>query len=141
MEDKTPEIDEYISSKLYSVPYVNGKGYRIGNYIVYINKDKLPFSSFDQVDNFLINLFDYAEQVKKSRTTTTKEFNKQFFKNYKIPGIKFKPIKYIKKTSEESEEGGPGKKNGGKSKKGKKSTSKKSTSKKSKSSTRKSYTK
>jgi len=124
MEDKNPEIKEYISSKLYSLPYINGKGYRIGNHIVYINKDKLPFSSFDQVDNFLINLFNYAEEVKKSRTTTTKEFNKKFFKNYKIPVVKFKPIKYRKKTGEEKDkeeaEVEPEKKSGGKSKKGRK---------------------
>jgi hypothetical protein len=62
----------------------------------------LPFSSFDQVDHFLINLFKYAKKVPNNKEPTV-DFNKKFFKHYKKEVVLFKPIKYRKQTKEEAE--------------------------------------
>jgi hypothetical protein len=102
------DIEHYINLKLYPVPYVNNQGYRIGNYHIEFDtkKSPLPFSSFDQVDHFLINLFDYAKKVPKNKKPT-KDFNKQFFKYKYKKLVLFKPIKYIteaeKKKRDEAE--------------------------------------
>lgn len=55
------EPEPNIKTKLYSLPYVNDKGYRVGNYMVVVNTDNLPFSSFDEVDHYIYNLFNYAK--------------------------------------------------------------------------------
>jgi len=104
-EEKKPEdIDHYIKLKLYPVPYVNNQGYRIGNYHIEFDtkNSPLPFSSFDQVDHFLINLFKYAKKVPNNKEPTV-DFNKKFFKHYKKEVVLFKPIKYRKQTKEEAE--------------------------------------
>jgi len=109
--DNKNEIINYITTKLFTIPYVNSKGYKIGNYIVYINKDKLPFSSTDQVDNFLVNLFNYAQEIKKKTSqVTTKDFNKRFFKNHKDPVVSFIPIAYKADKSDKNVKGGKSKK-------------------------------
>jgi hypothetical protein len=92
------DIQQYINLKLYSLPYVNDYGYRIGNYHVKIDttRSPLPFSTFDQVDHFLVNLFNYAKEVPNNKNPTS-EFNKKFFKNYEKKIVLFKPIKYTKK--------------------------------------------
>ena len=119
-EEKKPEddIEQYIKLKLYSIPYVNDKGYRIGNYHIEFDtrNNPLPFSSFDQVDHFLINLFKYAKEVpNKDKKLTTEQFNKKFFKHHKKNVVLFKPIKYRRQTEEEAdaEKEKPGEKKGG----------------------------
>jgi len=101
MEEELKDIDHYIKVKLYPVPYVNNQGYRIGNYhITFDNKNSpLPFSSIDQVDHFLINLFKYAKEVPNNKDPT-KDFNKKFFKGYERNVVLFKPIKYRKQKQE-----------------------------------------
>jgi hypothetical protein len=110
-EKSLRQISNYITTKLYPVPYVNGKGYRIGNFNVLIDKRKLPFSSFDQVDHFLYNLFDYVKTPKNKKKSNkpndnsndylpTDEFNKQFFKNYKEKILTVTPVNYQKKVDE-----------------------------------------
>jgi len=96
------DIEHYINLKLYPVPYVNNQGYRIGNYHIEFDtkKSPLPFSSFDQVDHFLINLFDYAKKVPKNKKPT-KDFNEQFFKHKKKKLVLFKPIKYRRQRPDE----------------------------------------
>jgi hypothetical protein len=104
-EKMLDDIEHYIKLKLYPVPYVNNQGYRIGNYHIEFDtkNSPLPFSSFDQVDHFLINLFKYAKEVPNNKKAT-KEFNKQFFKHNTKKIVLFKPIKYRKQTEEEKEE-------------------------------------
>jgi hypothetical protein len=104
-EKQSDDIEQYIKLKLYPIPYVNDKGYRIGNYHIEFDtkKNPLPFSSFDQVDHFLINLFKYAKKVPKNKDPTEK-FNKQFFKHHTQKVVLFKPIKYRKQTEDEAEE-------------------------------------
>uniref|UniRef100_A0A6C0LC50 Uncharacterized protein n=1 Tax=viral metagenome TaxID=1070528 RepID=A0A6C0LC50_9ZZZZ len=107
-EEKKPDndINHYIKLKLYSIPYVNNKGYRIGNYHIEFDtkNSPLPFSSFDQVDHFLINLFKYAKEVpNKDKNLTTEQFNKKFFKHYKKDVVLFKPIKYKPKPKPQEE--------------------------------------
>jgi hypothetical protein len=85
-QEQSDDIEQYIKLKLYPIPYVNDKGYRIGNYHIEFDtkNNPLPFSSFDQVDHFLINLFKYAKEVpNKDKNLTTEEFNKKFFKHHK----------------------------------------------------------
>ena len=100
-QEEVKDIEQYITMKLFSVPYVNDKGYRIGNYHIVIDKKNLPFSDFDQVDHFLVNLFNYAKEVPDNKRPT-KEFNKKFFKNHKKDVVLFTPIKYRKQTEEEA---------------------------------------
>ena len=99
------ELGEYITTKLYSIPYVNSKGYRIGNFLIEINKNDLPFSTYDQVDHFLINLFDYARKAsdKDNKNVPPEVFNKNFLKNHKQVIASFKPVKYRKQTAQEAE--------------------------------------
>lgn len=117
-EEKKQEddIEHYIKLKLYSIPYVNDKGYRIGNYHIEFDtkNNPLPFSSFDQVDHFLINLFKYAKEVpNKDKKLTTEQFNKKFFKHHKKDVVLFKPIKYRKQTEEEAQKENADKSKGG----------------------------
>jgi len=99
-EIKDRDLGRYIKSKLYPIPYTNGKGYRIGNYHVMIDKDNLPFSTVDQVDHFLINLFDYVREYPNNKLPIG-EFNKKFFKNREENILVYTPIKYIEKIEEE----------------------------------------
>jgi len=99
------EISTYLTEKLYPLPYVNSKGYRIGNYHILINKDKLPFSSTDQVDHFLFNLFNYVKAVPHNNKPSN-EFNKEFFKNYKEDVLLFTPIKYPEDEKNGQKKGG-----------------------------------
>ena len=101
-QEELKDIEQYITMKLYSVPYVNDKGYRIGNYHIVIDKKNLPFSDFDQVDHFLINLFKYAKEVPNNKMPT-KKFNEKFFKNHPKKVVLFTPIKYRKQTKEEAD--------------------------------------
>jgi hypothetical protein len=104
-EERTDDIEHYIKLKLYSIPYVNDKGYRIGNYHIEFDtkNSPLPFSSLDQVDHFLINLFKYAKEVPKNKEPTA-DFNKKFFKHKKKNVVLFKPIKYITEAEKKKRE-------------------------------------
>jgi len=99
------DIEHYINLKLYPIPYVNDKGYRIGNYHIEFDtkNSPLPFSSFDQVDHLLINLFKYAKEVPNNKDPTA-DFNRKFFKHKTKQIVLFKPIKYRKQTKAEKEE-------------------------------------
>jgi len=98
-EDKKKELSNYITTRLYGLPYVNNQGYKIGNYVITINKDKLPFSSTDQVDHFLLNLFDYVKNVGLPADKQVPVDD--FFKNNK-DFFSFMPIKYL--TDEEKKQ-------------------------------------
>jgi hypothetical protein len=103
-QEQQDDIDHYIKLKLYSIPYVNDKGYRIGNYHIEFDtkNSPLPFSSLDQVDHFLINLFKYAKEVPNNKEPTA-AFNKKFFKHHKKNVVLFKPIKYRKQTQKDAD--------------------------------------
>jgi hypothetical protein len=102
--DKVKNLNEYIKGKAYPLPYVNNQGFRWGNFIIQIDHSKLPFSSTDQVDLYLMNLFDY---VKKAPNNTVnpknfnREFNGEFLKYNDVKIFSVKPIKYRKQTVEE----------------------------------------
>ena len=116
-EKMLDDIEHYIKLKLYPVPYVNNQGYRIGNYHIEFDtkNSPLPFSSFDQVDHFLINLFKYAKEVPNNKEPTA-AFNKKFFKNYPKQVVLFKPIKYITEVEKKKREGAEKSKGGRKTK-------------------------
>jgi hypothetical protein len=110
------DISTYITTKLYEIPYVNGKGYKIGKYHVVIDKKNLPFSSFDEIDHFLNNLFDYVKNAPNNNNPTA-DFNKQFFKNKKKKILLFTPVKYEEDYEDETKktDGGKSRKNRAKS--------------------------
>ena len=89
---KSPEFE--IESKVYPLPFVNSKGFRIGNYKVFVNTDLLPFTGLDQANHFLYNLFDY---VNYEGTPVEKNKKKDISKFFNSTNHKFKaftPIKY-----------------------------------------------
>jgi len=105
-EEKKPtkmQLGQYIKAKMFDIPYVNSKGYMVGNYKVKIDRDNLPFTSYDEVDHYLINTFNYVRKVPYTKKDL-KEFNKEFFKHNENVVSWFKPIKYRKQTVEEAEE-------------------------------------
>jgi hypothetical protein len=81
---------------------VNSKGFRIGNYHVIVNTDKLPFGSTDEADHFLYNLFDYInyEGTPKTSRKMVRKI-KDFFKNKQVNLTAFLPIKYPDPFQEE----------------------------------------
>jgi len=92
---KTVSPEFRVVSRVFPVPFVNSRGFRIGNYHVIVNKDNLPFNSIDEANHFLYNLFDWAayqgtpknEKVKKRDTNS-------FFSNKQTDLTAFTPIKY-----------------------------------------------
>jgi len=88
----TKSPDFVIESKVFPLPFVNSKGFRIGDYQVYVNTDLLPFSGLDQANHFLFNLFEYVNY--EGRPVDEKKDIRDFFKNEKEKFKAFTPIKY-----------------------------------------------
>lgn len=69
MSDKRPENtnDVEITTKIYPIAYKNRKGFRVGNMKVNFDTKNAPFTSEDQVDHYLSELFSYIKwaSVKK----------------------------------------------------------------------------
>ena len=89
---KSPEFE--IESKVFPLPFVNSKGYRIGDYQVYVNTDLLPFNGLDQANHFLYNLFDYVNYEGTPVDKNNKKDIQQFFNSTKHKFKAFTPIKY-----------------------------------------------
>jgi hypothetical protein len=91
-----------VVSRVFPAPFVNSKGFRIGNYHVIVNTDKLPFRSTDEADHFLYNLFDYInyEGTPKTSRKMARKI-KDFFKHKEVDLTAFLPIKYPDPFQEE----------------------------------------
>ena len=88
-----------ITSKVYPLPYVNSKGYRIGNYELTVDSDKLPFSAEDQANHYLYNLLDYVKNessmdISLKKTKKKEKTVRDFFKNKGNKFTTFTPIIY-----------------------------------------------
>jgi hypothetical protein len=89
----TPELNVY--SRVFPHPFVNSKGYRIGNWHVIVDTSKLPFNSIDEANHFLYNLFEYVNY--EGTPKTSKEMERAItdffkYKETKLPA--FTPIRY-----------------------------------------------
>jgi len=95
--------DLIINAEAYGIPYINNKGYRVGNYLIRVDKDKLPFSDRDQVDAYLHELFEYVKKVPnkdldgdgKYNYVPSSDFIKQFYQRYPYEAHKITPIRYV----------------------------------------------
>ena len=95
--------DVIINAEAYGIPYINNKGYRIGNYLIRVDKDKLPFSDTDQVNAYLHGLFEYVKAVPSKdidgngnyKYVPSSEFIKDFYQRYPYEAHKITPIKYV----------------------------------------------
>ena len=88
-----PELKVY--SRVFPHPFVNGKGYRIGNWHVIVDTSKLPFSGIDEVNHFLYNLFDYVNY--EGTPKTSKEMERaitDFYKFHQTELPAYNPIRY-----------------------------------------------
>jgi hypothetical protein len=96
----TPEFD--IVSRVFPAPFVNTKGFRIGDYHIIINSKKLPFNSTDQANHFLYNLFEYVNYEGTPKTSRKmKKAIRDFFKHKEIKLSAFQPIKYPDPSQQE----------------------------------------
>jgi hypothetical protein len=92
-----------IYAEAYGIPYINNKGYRIGNYLIRVDKDKLPFSDTDQVDAYLYGLFEYVRAVPYKdidengdySNISSSDFIKKFYERYPYEAHSITPIKYV----------------------------------------------
>jgi hypothetical protein len=92
-----------IHAELYGIPYINSKGYRIGNYLLRVDRDKLPFSDRDQVDLYLYELFKYVKELPNKdvdengeyKYKSPTDFIKDFYKRYSYDAHSIRPIKYV----------------------------------------------
>jgi hypothetical protein len=82
-----------ITTEIYSAPFINSKGYRIGDYRVKVDTDRLPYSAEDQAANYLYNLFKYAKDEGSSKKNSKIKINTVFDKKKKIIST-FTPINY-----------------------------------------------
>jgi hypothetical protein len=89
---RLPEFE--IESKLYPLPFVNSKGFRIGDYKVFVNTDLLPFTGLDQANHFLYNLFEYVNYEGTPVEKGKKKDISQFFNSTNHKMKAFIPIKY-----------------------------------------------
>lgn len=76
--------------KVYSTPYKNSKGKHIGKVSHHV-KGTLPYTSIDQTDHFLSNLYNYVtsesirnyEFAQKKLESEGKEFINEFYPHFK----------------------------------------------------------
>jgi hypothetical protein len=81
-----------VITKIYPTKYKNKNNNHIGNFSVSVDANQMPFSSVDQVNHFLVNLFDYVKNESENDLTKKKKIT-EFFVNYKKTQ-KFEPIDY-----------------------------------------------
>lgn len=84
-----------VVSKVFPLPFVNSKGFRIGDYKISVDTTNLPFTPIDQVNHYLYNLFDYSsyQGIPKMTRKDERDIN-TFFSHKKTELEAFKPIKY-----------------------------------------------
>jgi hypothetical protein len=84
-----------VTSKVFPTPFVNSKGFRIGDYKVAIDTTALPFTNTDQVNHYLYNLFDYTSYQGIPKMTRKQERGiDSFFSAKKTKLEAYNPIKY-----------------------------------------------
>ena len=104
--------DVTVTTKVYPMNYKNRKGFRVGNMKISFDTKNAPFTSSDQIDHYLGELFSYikwASTKKNPRDETVEDQKKtihDFLKSKKIEHI-FSPKVIV---DEEKIEGGRKKK-------------------------------
>jgi len=95
MSDKQAEKtnDVNITTKIYPTSYKNRKGFRVGNMKIKFDTKNAPFTSSDQVDHYLNELFAYIKwaSVKKNPEDETIEDKKKSIHDF----LKAKKIDHI----------------------------------------------
>lgn len=95
MSDKQAENtnDVNITTKIYPTSYKNRKGFRVGNMKIKFDTKNAPFTSSDQVDHYLNELFAYIKwaSVKKNPEDETIEDKKKSIHDF----LKAKKIDHI----------------------------------------------
>jgi hypothetical protein len=111
MSEQNPN-DVIVTTKVYPMNYKNRKGFRVGNMKISFDTKNAPFTSSDQIDHYLGELFSYikwASTKKNPRDETVEDQKKSihdFLKSKKIEHI-FSPKVIV---DEEKKEGGRKKK-------------------------------
>jgi hypothetical protein len=84
-----------IVTRIFPTPYVNSKGYRIGDFHTILDQEKLPFHTHDQVDSFLHNLNEYVSyEGTPQNSRKIKKTIRDFFKSEEVRLTAFQPINY-----------------------------------------------
>jgi hypothetical protein len=111
MSEQNPN-DVTVTTKVYPMNYKNRKGFRVGNMKISFDTKNAPFTSADQIDHYLGELFSYikwASTKKNPRDETVEDQKKtihDFLKSKKIEHV-FSPKVIV---DEEKIEGGRKKK-------------------------------
>ena len=111
MSEQNPN-DVTVTTKVYPMNYKNRKGFRVGNMKISFDTKNAPFTSSDQIDHYLGELFSYikwASTKKNPRDETVEDQKKtihDFLKSKKIEHV-FSPKVVV---DEEKIEGGRKKK-------------------------------
>ena len=87
-----------VEMKVYGLPFQNSKGYNIGR-VTHRLKGNLPYTSTDQIDHFLYNLYGWAskqslefdERTQKKIDNANKDFKANYFQSFD-KSIDFIPI-------------------------------------------------
>lgn len=118
--------DVTITTKIYPTTYKNRKGFRVGNMKIKFDTKNTPFTSTDQIDHYLNELFSYIKwaSVKKNPEDETLEDRKKSIYDF----LKAKKIEHVftpKFIVDESKGGGKAKSTRKGSRKSKRKTIKK----------------
>ena len=105
-----------VEMKVYGLPFQNSKGYNIGR-VTHQLKGNLPYTSTDQIDHFLYNLYGWAskqslefdERTQKKIDNANQDFKSNYFQSFDksmdfipIPGNLAVPAPAPKKTFKDS---------------------------------------
>lgn len=91
MSDNTNDVT--ITTKIYPTAYKNRKGFRVGNMKIKFDTKNAPFTSTDQIDHYLNELFSYIKwaSTKKEPKDETLEDRKRSIYDF----LKAKKIEHI----------------------------------------------
>ena len=78
-----------VEMKVYGLPFQNSKGYNIGR-VTHQLKGNLPYTSTDQIDHFLYNLYGWAskqslefdERTQKKIDNANQDFKSNYFQSF-----------------------------------------------------------
>ena len=91
MSDNTNDVT--ITTKIYPTAYKNRKGFRVGNMKIKFDTKNAPFTSTDQIDHYLNELFSYIKwaSTKKEPKDETLEDRKRSIYDF----LKAKKIEHV----------------------------------------------